>query len=238
MYSRSLRAVREPYFLACSNTSRDKWQLFCIELSFTVSGNTPQKALPHLDNGKDIYFYCNYTPFSQDFLAYPSAFAHFCCFIRKIHSHQRENKKEQDYNLRKGAVPIERIVQSGLRLSVKEFFVYPIAWMDSLFGLCFVLHAFHRTAQHGVSRFFRLTGITAYAQNGADVETIDQGGRTTTTDQRERLSGHWHQADGHRHVDHGLDDQKQGKTYGQESGETSFALIGQPPHPEEQEHIQ
>ena len=80
----------------------------------------------------------------------------------------------------------------------------------------FVLDPIHGTVETGVGWFLGLDGIAAYAQNDADVYTVDEGGSTASADEWKRLTCDRDEAYGHTHVDHGLRDKQQGQAHGEE----------------------
>ena len=69
-------------------------------------------------------------------------------------------------------------------------------------------------------------GRPADTQNHADINTVDDRGGPTFTDERQRLSGHRGETYGHKHVEQGLYDKHDSQSHGKECREVIFAAIG------------
>ena len=54
----------------------------------------------------------------------------------------------------------------------------------------------------------------AYAENDAYIDAVDDGGCSTLTDERQRLSGDGSKAYSHTHIEECLGDKQQGQSHG------------------------
>ena len=78
----------------------------------------------------------------------------------------------------------------------------------------------------------------AHAEYRADVHAVDDGRRTTLTDERQRLTRHRHQAHSHTHVEQRLRHEQQRQSHGEERREVVLAAAGYAPRAEQQYDVE